>query len=72
MKSWTRQRAILNRGREDDEKEVVATQNADGTAVASEGSGSSRLDSLSDAQREKLKQELLQEMIEKKKNGGNK
>ena len=63
---------IFKAYKEDDEKEVVATQNADGTAVASEGSGSSRLDSLSDAQREKLKQELLQEMIEKKKNGGNK
>ena len=51
----------------DVDEPVVATQNADGTPVTG-----GKLDGLSAAEREKLKQELLQEMIDKKTSGGNK
>ena len=54
---------IFKAFKEDDK--VVATQGADGTVSAV--SSGSKLDSISASERERLKQELLQEMVEKKK-----
>ena len=54
---------IFKAFKEDEESQVVATQGADGTEVVD---SSSRLSSLDAKQREKLKQELLQEMMEKR------
>ena len=53
---------IFKAYKEDDEK-VVATQGADGSVIA----GESKLNNISASERERLKQELLQEMINKKK-----
>lgn len=47
----------------DDDEKVVATQGADGSVIA----GESKLNNISASERERLKQELLQEMINKKK-----